>query len=390
MTTTTAMDSAHRMNTAALKKVDQHMVQILDTAAHVALYSFNNDENKWEKTEIEGALFLYSRDTQPSHAFIIMNRLNTNNLVEIVKPSLDFQIKEPFLLYKTGQASIFGIWFYNKNDCHRFSQNLDKLVKSLSKSPPQKRGDGVGGVDIFGMLSKAQEDFNSKKKTSSDAPQSVMEFFAKAAPKEAFPPQPVQPVDAIKPLLMRIMSNPANTLEHIEKQQRSTTPSDLPKQQQQQQQQQHQPPPPQPQQPAPVTPQQMVAAPPPPAPQPLPLVGMPSPVTPSAAVLFGTPPSVSSLPTLADIEANRVKVDQPALLPPNMFTNRSQEPVRWQMGDDISPLESTPKAEPVVVVKPEPLTRNQLLQAVSYLIKHDPEFVTKLHEAYVKSFNEML
>jgi hypothetical protein len=135
----------------------------LDTAAHVALYCFNNNEAKWEKTEVEGALFLYSRDSQPSHAFIIMNRLNTNNLVEPVKPSLDFQIKEPFLLYKTGQASIYGIWFYNKNDCHRFSQNLNKVVKTLGKEPP-KRSDGVGGVDIFGMLSKAQEDYNSKKK----------------------------------------------------------------------------------------------------------------------------------------------------------------------------------------------------------------------------------
>lgn len=139
------------------------MLQILDTAAHVALYSFNNDQSKWEKTEVEGALFLYSRDSPPSHAFIIMNRLNTNNLVEAVKPALDFQIKEPFLLYKTGQASIYGIWFYNKNDCHRFSQNLNKVVKTLGKEAP-KRSDGVGGVDIFGMLSKAQEDFNSKIK----------------------------------------------------------------------------------------------------------------------------------------------------------------------------------------------------------------------------------
>lgn len=37
---------------------------------------------------------------------------------------------------------------------------------------------------------------------------------------------------------------------------------------------------------------------------------------------------------------------------------------------------------------PEPLTRNQLLQAFNYLLKHDAEFVNKLHEAYVKSFTE--
>lgn len=42
------------------------------------------------------------------------------------------------------------------------------------------------------------------------------------------------------------------------------------------------------------------------------------------------------------------------------------------------------------LAKPEPLTQSQLLQAMSYLIKNDPGFVKKLHEAYLKSFTEMV
>lgn len=34
----------------------------------------------------------------------------------------------------------------------------------------------------------------------------------------------------------------------------------------------------------------------------------------------------------------------------------------------------------------EPLTRNQLLQALNYLIENDDEFMKKVHEAYIKSF----
>lgn len=56
---------------------------------------------------------------------------------------------------------------------------------------------------------------------------------------------------------------------------------------------------------------------------------------------------------------------KPALMPPTMFTTTS----------DCRPA-------------PEPLTRNQLLQAFNYLLKHDTDFVNKLHEAYVKSFSE--
>jgi mRNA-decapping enzyme 1B len=40
--------------------------------------------------------------------------------------------------------------------------------------------------------------------------------------------------------------------------------------------------------------------------------------------------------------------------------------------------------------KPEPLTKSQLLQAMNYLIKNDPDFIKKLHEAYLKSFTEMV
>jgi mRNA-decapping enzyme 1B len=61
----------------------------------------------------------------------------------------------------------------------------------------------------------------------------------------------------------------------------------------------------------------------------------------------------------------------------------------------ISALASGPSSavildDGVTPARPEPLTRNQLLQAFNYLVKNDPEFVNKLHEAYVKSFSEMV
>jgi hypothetical protein len=34
----------------------------------------------------------------------------------------------------------------------------------------------------------------------------------------------------------------------------------------------------------------------------------------------------------------------------------------------------------------EPLTKNQLVQALNYLIENDDDFMRKVHEAYIKSF----
>lgn len=36
----------------------------------------------------------------------------------------------------------------------------------------------------------------------------------------------------------------------------------------------------------------------------------------------------------------------------------------------------------------EPLTKNQLLQALNYLFQNDNEFMVKVHEAYIKSFKK--
>ncbi|CAG5074055.1 Similar to DCP1B: mRNA-decapping enzyme 1B (Bos taurus) [Cotesia congregata] len=239
-----------KMNMAALKRVDPYIKDILETATHVALYKFNAENNEWEKTDIEGAL------------------LNTNNLVEPVTQRLDLELQEPFLLYRNSKYNIYGIWFYDKDECIRIAAILKQLVKhsdenlkkvntSLKnkKQVINKASDSFNNVDIFSMLSKAQENFNTSRESNGNhdinlnsdgisddintfshsgtgittggmfdgTSQSVVDFFAKA--KHQQPPGNVH-VAVEKPIsLSHLMSHPAaHTLEHIEKQQRSITP----------------------------------------------------------------------------------------------------------------------------------------------------------------------
>lgn len=194
---------------------------------------------------------------------IFFNRLNTKNQVEPVTRGLDLQLHEPFLLYRNSKCDIHGIWFYDKDECVRIAAMLNKLVKESENTckvlPKLKAQRNSNNVDIFSMLSKAQEDYNinrggndesgvgtkSPMNTNIDmisgpltAPlgpdvtsQSVMDFFAKAKVNPMHfkaGDQPIQ-VHESKPLLARLMSHPtAITLEHIEKQQRSTTPQPVP------------------------------------------------------------------------------------------------------------------------------------------------------------------
>lgn len=184
--------------------------------------------------------------------------MNTKNQVEPVTPGLDLQLQEPFLLYKNAKGCIYGIWFYDSEECVRISSMLNKIAKESDstnkvtpkiKKPAQKK---ANNVDIFSMLSKAQEDYNTNKscgrETGLKSPRSnalgelsgalsamgmgpdvtsksVMDFFAKAKVNTKPPPQAGNVINEGKPLLARLMSHPAaHTVEHIEKQQRSVSP----------------------------------------------------------------------------------------------------------------------------------------------------------------------
>lgn len=459
-----------RMNVAALKRVDPYVKDILETATHVALYTFNGDENEWEKTNIEGALFVYSRNGEPYNSILIMNRLNTSNLVEPVAQGLDLQLQAPFLLYRNSRSNIYGIWFYDKEECIRIANTINTLLKEseenrkVNNKPAVKlkkaAGSSINNVDIFSMLSKAQENFNTSRGSGGgggidpgnmiagsksplvtpttdnisgplSAPlgpdvtsQSVMDFFAKAkVNKEHFKvgDQPsTRGAIAVesKPLLARLMSHPAaHTLEHIEKQQRSITP------------------------------------------QPSAIQRQSSSQSTSTSVL--TPNNVGSIsssnrskrrnkstPQQDSVVSTSAPISQDLQLPVNQSSNdsngstgflRIQSPINTVSStlknqqtpniintNNANPLASlfaqasgnTPSDDiipaptlsgrgsapalipPVMFAAPsspesltrplEPLTKNQLLQAFNYLLKSDPDFINKLHEAYVKSFGEIL
>ncbi|CAD5115426.1 DgyrCDS4400 [Dimorphilus gyrociliatus] len=189
---------AEGMNLTVLRQRDPYIVQIVDTASQVALYSFNSKDNEWEKTDIGGTLFVYSRSASPVYAFTILNRNGPENQTEPIANNLEFQLQDPFLLYKTSKA-IYGIWFYDKDECARIGQLMNSLVQIMNRPQEavevpsggrQRRAsdsesmqatpvrtsqtniDGnnpSSGVDIMQMLSRAQSEYVKGQKENSNS-----------------------------------------------------------------------------------------------------------------------------------------------------------------------------------------------------------------------------
>ncbi|XP_064604470.1 mRNA-decapping enzyme 1B-like isoform X2 [Liolophura sinensis] len=117
---------------------------------------------------------------------MILNRLGLNNLIEPIIKDLEFQLQDPFLLYRNTKA-IFGIWFYDKDECARIGQLMNCLVQlaiehhhaktqssmrqrraSESDSMVERPTESMGPtdpqqVDIIQMLSKAQHEYVKSK-----------------------------------------------------------------------------------------------------------------------------------------------------------------------------------------------------------------------------------
>uniref|UniRef100_A0A1A8EL45 5'-(N(7)-methylguanosine 5'-triphospho)-[mRNA] hydrolase n=1 Tax=Nothobranchius korthausae TaxID=1143690 RepID=A0A1A8EL45_9TELE len=200
-----AINAGHLMSLAALQRHDPYINKLLDVTGQVALYNFNSKANEWEKTEVEGTLFVYARSASPHHGFTIMNRLSAENLVEPINKDLEFQLQDPFLLYRNGNLGIYSIWFYDKKDCQRIAQLMVKIVKqevdhARRRSPERAeagRSNGVAEprpIDILELLSKAKEEYQRTQSGETDVSAegvhtmvkqiTVEELFGSSLPKE--------------------------------------------------------------------------------------------------------------------------------------------------------------------------------------------------------------
>lgn len=52
-------------------QVDPYIISIEAHSGQVALYKFNGGKGDWEKTEVEGTLFVYQREADPQVHIII-------------------------------------------------------------------------------------------------------------------------------------------------------------------------------------------------------------------------------------------------------------------------------------------------------------------------------
>ncbi|KAL9236218.1 hypothetical protein vseg_010917 [Gypsophila vaccaria] len=127
------------LNLTVLQRIDPCILDILLTSAHVSFYQFNILLNQWSRKDVEGSLFVVKRNAEPWYQFIVMNRRNTENLVENLLGDFEYEIQMPYLLYKNAAQEVNGIWFYNTHECEEVANLINRIIDSYPRiqSQPQ-------------------------------------------------------------------------------------------------------------------------------------------------------------------------------------------------------------------------------------------------------------
>ena len=113
-------------NLKVLRRIDDCVVDVVVALGHAVVYALKNPCNKyvkassdlWYRYDVEGALFVVRRKGSPEYRIIVINRLNTINLVEDLDRGFLFEESGPFILLGS-RRGIKGLWF---------SQPKDKII----------------------------------------------------------------------------------------------------------------------------------------------------------------------------------------------------------------------------------------------------------------------
>lgn len=123
------------MNYKTVQRIDATVNEILKTVSSVSVYEYLESSEAWERTSIEGTLFIYKRSSSPFYAFLILNRLSNENLQMQLQQEVLVHTQYPFvLLRKTATDKVYGLSFTDETTCYEVGEELLRVCTSNSQN----------------------------------------------------------------------------------------------------------------------------------------------------------------------------------------------------------------------------------------------------------------
>eukprot|EP00566_Odontella_aurita_P015727 CAMPEP_0113548080 /NCGR_PEP_ID=MMETSP0015_2-20120614/12702_1 /TAXON_ID=2838 /ORGANISM="Odontella" /LENGTH=280 /DNA_ID=CAMNT_0000448685 /DNA_START=200 /DNA_END=1042 /DNA_ORIENTATION=+ /assembly_acc=CAM_ASM_000160 len=170
MAATITEEARRNANLRVLQRLDSSILDIAGSATHVVLYEFDNSEQKWEKRNVEGSLFVSKRSDSPRFKLVVLNRNSRDNFEVPVTGKFQMQVRDPYLIFREekagNQTKILGIWFHDGKEREAVSVLLKKIVDSLSRIEEMEEQHAENGKQVLGE----QQTASSSEDAKGDAP----------------------------------------------------------------------------------------------------------------------------------------------------------------------------------------------------------------------------
>ena len=128
------------------------------------------------RKDVEGGLFVVKRNAQPRFQFIVLNRQSPNNLTEDLLGGFEFELSDPYLLYRN-KHEVNGIWFYQREECEAIAALLARIVATYQKPDVLP----AGAADEPPAAAPAPQPAPTPPQDEDDMNESVMQLFQQAA-----------------------------------------------------------------------------------------------------------------------------------------------------------------------------------------------------------------
>uniref|UniRef100_A0A915ETS5 Uncharacterized protein n=1 Tax=Ditylenchus dipsaci TaxID=166011 RepID=A0A915ETS5_9BILA len=123
-------DSADR-NLAAIKRIDP----FADSLSCFTL-RFRQEGSKWDKTGVEGPLFIYHRIDKPLHSIMIANRQSPNDFFQPLHTDVKLRHQSPYVYMYKKSGAIKALSFMGEDECKRIFEVLCQLCQQ--QKDPEK------------------------------------------------------------------------------------------------------------------------------------------------------------------------------------------------------------------------------------------------------------
>lgn len=151
------------LNFNVICRYDPHIKQLLYHTSHAVIYKFNDDTQEWVKSDYQGTLALYIRNSQlpqvPTSSYrdlqqlfcyglILLNRNNPecfslgllpNQITAKFFPhgvdnngilTMDVELNDNLIIVKNLLGEIYGLWVFNEEDRLKLFKSLEYCLQT--------------------------------------------------------------------------------------------------------------------------------------------------------------------------------------------------------------------------------------------------------------------